>query len=522
MKTLLINAKVRCSRNNYSESVGFDSDTGNIIFTGSGSEAEKIKKDFDEVTDCGGKLVMPAFHDGHCHFIEGAYISSLLDLRDASYRNDFRDGIREYRAAADEGCIQGGFFAESNFKEEINLSREFLDSICDDIPVVISRFDTHAAFANSKALELSGILSRENDFTEEEIIRRNGIITGEIKERAREFILSTLPKPTVQSRLKAALNIMKRFNSYGITSISDITIVPDLEIYSLMLEKNSLLMNVDARLHFPEFYNIEKHKSKFEEYTELINFRSFKAFYDGTLSSGTAYMHSDYKDIPGRGIRTEYVNSGEFEKTAFEIDRAGYQISVHAIGDKAVTDLLDLNERLDSVNGKRDRRFRIEHAQHIREEDFDKFRDLNVIASVQPAHLFSDALTSSRMLQDPALEHNYDRLFKNGSRVCFGTDFPIVSENPFETIYFAVTRKADGFDNGFYPEKSILPDDCIDAYTINNAYASFSEDQKGTIQNGKRADLIILDQNIFEISADEIKDCSVNRTFFMGKEIYSA
>ena len=168
-----------------------------------------------------------------------------------------------------------------------------------------------------------------------------------------------------------------------------------------------------------------------------------------------------------------------------------------------------------------DRRFRIEHAQHIIEKDFERFKVLNVIASVQPSHLFSDAKTATQILDDPSLEHNYDKLFKNGTTVCFGTDFPIVSENPFETIYYAMTRKATGFDNGFYEEKIISLDDCIEAYTLKNAYAAYMENTHGKIEIGMNADIIILQDDLYEMYEDEIKNAKVETTYFNGRKIYS-
>ena len=232
-------------------------------------------------------------------------------------------------------------------------------------------------------------------------------------------------------------------------------------------------------------------------------------------------MHSNYKNADHNGIKTEFVNSGEFEKMAFEIDKAGLQISVHAIGDKAVTELLDLNENLIRKNGIRDRRFRIEHAQHIIESDFRRFKDLDVIASVQPSHLFSDAKTASEILEDYSSEHNYKKLFDFGAKVCFGTDFPIVGESPFETIYYAMTRKGQGYKNGFITENSISLNDCLEAYTINNAYATYEETERGSLEAGKAADMIVMENDLFEMTGDEIKNAKVCETYFEGKKVYS-
>ncbi|MCB0727048.1 MAG: amidohydrolase [Ignavibacteriae bacterium] len=523
MKTLLINGKIRISKDNFNYAVGFDSDTGKITFTGNKDEAEKVKTDFDEVRDLGMKLVLPAFIEGHCHYIQGSFKNSQLNLRDAGTKDDFINGIREFKKKNGDKWIYGGFFSETNFTEDIKLDRYFLDEILPDTPMIISRFDTHSGIANSKALELSGLLNSGNqsDYTKEEIIRdENGEPTGEVKERAGDFILDSIPNATLSERTDVAIEQMKKFHALGITAISDITLFEDLEIYKEMIKRNKLQLRVDARLPFHELDNIKKYQNEFSELSHLIQFQSLKAFYDGSLSSRTALMHDNYKNTDHNGIKTEFVNSGEFEEFAYRIEEAGIQMSVHAIGDKAVTELLDLNIELNKKYGHRDRRFRIEHAQHIQEKDFRRFKDLNVIASVQPTHLFSDAMTAKEILSDPSLEHNYKKLFDIGAEICFGTDFPIVGESPFETIYYAMTRKAPGFENGFYPENNISLDDCIDAYTINNAYATFNDNETGSLSLGKAADIVVLEEDLFDMTGEELRDTKVYQTYFGGEKVF--
>ncbi|MGB4850917.1 MAG: amidohydrolase [Ignavibacteria bacterium] len=520
MKTLFVNGKVFLGINKFADAVGFDDETGKIIFTGISEQSDLIKNEYSEVIDVKNKLVLPSFTDGHCHFIEGSFLNSRLNLRNAATKNDFKEGIKKYRSINNNQWIFGGYFSESNFLEKIKPDKFFLDEICDDIPLIISRFDTHSAFANSKALEMSGIVNSRSEFTSFELIQDENGFTGELKERAMNFVLDKIPAASLSERTAVVLKELSNLHSLGITAISDITLSDDLEIYKELIKKNKLLLKVDSRLPFSEFHNMEKVKEEFSEFTDLIKFNSLKAFYDGSLSSRTAYMHSNYKNSNHNGIRTEFVNSGEFEKAAFEIDKAGYQMSVHAIGDKAVTELLDLNEELIRINGVRDRRFRIEHAQHIAENDFERFKKLNVIASVQPSHLFSDAKTSSEILNDFTSEHNYKKLFDIGARVCFGTDFPIVGVSPFETIYYAVTRKATAFPEGFMTENCISAEESITAYTEANAYASFDENERGNIQPGKSADLIVMEDDILNINTDEIINAKVFMTYFNGKRIF--
>lgn len=521
MKTLFTNAKVWTGKNTFADSIGFDSETGKITFAGTKAQITDLKKDYNEIIDLKGKLVLPAFTDGHIHFIEGSFENSQLDLRNARTKSDFESIISNYRKSNGAKWISGGFFSEANFLEEIRMHKNFIDDICSNLPIVISRFDAHSAFANSKALEMSGILESAENFTTDEIIKDSeGNFTGELKERAREFVLDKIPPASVNERTGVVIDQIRNLHSLGITAISDITLTDDLEIYKNLIRQNKLSLRVDARLPFYEFYNIKKYREEFSEISDKIKFQSLKAFYDGSLSSKTALMHSNYKNTNHNGIKTEFVNSGEFEKTAFEIDKAGIQMSVHAIGDKAVTELLDLNEELIRKNGKRDRRFRIEHAQHIRENDFIRFKDLEVIASVQPAHLFSDAKTAYEILDDFRSEHNYKKLIDIGAVICLGTDFPIVGVSPFENIFYAMTRKALGFENGFLTGNNFSLIDCLESYTINNAYASYDEKERGSLEQGKYADIIVMENDLFEMTGDEIRDAKVNETYFAGVKVF--
>ncbi len=521
MKILFTNAKVWLGKNLFTDALGFDSGTGKIIFTGNSREVRYSQREYHEVIDLKKKLVLPAFTDGHCHFIKGALVNSQLNLRNAQTKNDFITGLKNYKKQNGDKWIYGGYFSESNFMENIQLNKIFLDEVIPDIPVIISKFDMHSAFANTKTIELSGILAKSGDFTSEEIVRdERDAITGELKERAIYFVMDKIPAASLKEKTDAANKQIQKLHSLGITAISDITLFEDLEIYKKLINEKKLLMRVDSRLPFQEFCKLQIYRREFSEISDLIKFNSLKAFYDGSLSSRTALMHSNYKSGEHNGITTEFVNSGEFEKLAFEIDKAGYQMSVHAIGDKAVTELLDLNEELIKKHGNKDRRFRIEHAQHICEDDFERFKNLKIIASVQPTHLFSDAKTAMEILTDYRLEHNYKKLFDIGAKVCFGTDFPVVGESPFETLYYAMTRKAKGFENGFVPENNISLVDCLDAYTINNAYATYDENERGSLEVGKAADIVVMENDLFKMTGEEIKNAKVFQTYFGGVKIF--
>jgi predicted amidohydrolase YtcJ len=521
MKTLLTDCKAWISENNFAGCIGFDDTSGKIVFAG--KEKATDKKDYDEIIDVGGKLVLPAFTEGHCHLVKGSLVNfSEINLSKASTRKDFEEQINRFKNNLKSGdWIVGGNFSETNFKENFKIDRYFLDSICPDIPVVLSRLDLHSGFLNSKAIELSGIKNKISEFGYEEIVcAENGELTGEVKERARFFALDSPPKKTPAQLAEFVKKEIARMNSLGITSVTDITWDDELDIYEYLLQKGELNLKINSMQRFQEFPNIEKNRKRFLPFSNFIKLNAFKEFYDGSLSSEAAYFEENYKDKKHNGIKTNFVSSGEFAKLAFEIDKAGFQLAVHAIGDKAVSELLDFNEELIKKNGKRERRFRIEHAQHIKESDLIRFKNLNIVTSVQPSHLYVDAKVATQTLVNPNTTHIYKNLIDMGLVVNFGTDFPVAEENPFDTIYYAMSREANGFPDGFNKELSIDLINCLKAYTINNAYASFEENEKGSLHTGKYADLIVVDRDIFNIPAKEIKETKVLQTYLNGKRIY--
>jgi predicted amidohydrolase YtcJ len=514
MKTLFKNCKVWLDKNSFTDEFGIDDSTGKIIYI----KDKAQKPDFDNEIDLKKKLLLPSFMDGHCHLLKASIVNSELNLRNAKTKKDFEKIFAEYNPSAN--WITGGYFSDANITDGFSPEINFLDAVAPDVPVLISRFDMHSGFVNSKAIELSGLKSKLNEFKPDEIVRdENGNLTGEIKEQALWYLLSFVPQKTVNEIAGNVKTEIQKLHSLGITSVADITLPFDLDVFEVLLQKNEFNLRIDSRLPFKEFQNLENFKKRFDKYKDWIKFQSFKAFYDGSLSSETAYFHKNYINRNHNGLCMEIITSGDFEKIGFEIDKANCQMSVHAIGDKAVTELLDFNEQLISKNGNKDRRFRIEHAQHIQENDLKRFKELNVLASVQPAHLFSDAKTASQKVQDLKTTHRYKQLIDKNACVCFGTDFPIVEENPFETIYFAMTRKAKGFDEGFLPEYNIPLNDCIKCYTQENAYAIYNENIFGSLEIEKSADFIIL-SDLFQMNENEIRNAKVEQTYLKGKQVF--
>jgi predicted amidohydrolase YtcJ len=268
----------------------------------------------------------------------------------------------------------------------------FVNEIYSERPLFIANYDYHSALCNSLALERSGLNNRLSEFLDSEIVRdSNGNPVGIIKENALDFLFENLPKPGIQEKAKAAHDFIKLLHSYGITSVSDITLIEDLDVYNALFEDNKLKIRVNSYIPFEEFPQLEKHINHTKNIDpDFYSINGFKAYYDGSLGSETALFSKNYKGKNHNGYKTDTVTSGTLTKLAYEIDNQNQQMIIHAIGDLAVTEVLDLYESISHVNGLHERRHRIEHAQHIQEEDFVRFKQLGVIASAQPMHLKYD------------------------------------------------------------------------------------------------------------------------------------
>ncbi|MCE1164306.1 MAG: amidohydrolase [Bacteroidetes bacterium] len=521
MKILLQNAKIWLGKKYFASSVGIDDETGKIIFAGSGDDA--VNK-YDAKYNLKGKFIMPAFSDGHVHLFKGALVSSEVDLRYAGAVSEFRDKILGYKSGLKTGgWIVGGYYSETNFRENFAVDKSLLDGICADTPVLLFRTDLHSVVCNSAALNIIRIENKRGDFHSDELITDSkGNITGELKERAMYYAMKFIPEKSPEEKKKILEDEINRLHRQGITSVTDISWREDLDVYKTMYSKNKLELRINSVIPFNELDKIYSYKEEFRLYAGLIRFGGFKAFYDGSLSSKAALFYDNYKGSDYRGLRTEMVVNNEFRELGERIDRAGFQIVVHAIGDRAVSEVLDFAEYLYDVNGSKNRRFRIEHAQHIAESDIERFAKSGIIASVQPAHIFFDAKVADEFLVHPETTHVFRKLSDRGVRLCFGTDFPVVPVNPFHNIYYAMTRKANGFPDGFMTEYALDLTTCLEAYTLNNAYASYTERTAGSVAEGKNADLIMLDRNPFESAPEEIKNTVVETTFLNGKIVYGS
>jgi hypothetical protein len=519
-----MNGKVWVDGASFKEAFGI---RGKLIdFVGTNSEAKELKNNYDEIIDINNHLVLPGLIDGHVHLVYGSLIRKRIDCKDVQTLDGLKNKIVEFLGShPDSPVLMGGNLNIDrlgiNFKtSQINT----LDEIVSDRPLFISNYDYHSAICNTAAIEISGLTKHTDLINGDEVIKNPfGRPSGLVKENAFNFVFNNLPKPTLYEKTCAVEDMIQVLHSYGITSVSDITLPDDLEVYKLLFTQGKLKLHINSYISILDFNNYREFCLFTKEIDkEYFSIKGFKGFYDGALGSETALFKENYSDKKYNGYRTEAAESGLLLKLAKIIDKDNKQIIIHSIGDKAVSETLTICSMLQKENGIKDRRFRIEHAQHIDESDFDRFKSTEVIVSVQPLHMKYDMKLAKAKLPSHVFKstHNYKNLIDRGVIVSFGTDFPIAEINPYENIRIAVTRTIDG--ETFTPENSIDLDYCIKAYTTNNAFATFNENLYGSISPGKLSDFVIMKDDLFNIKPEEISSARVWRTYFEGELVYSS
>ncbi len=498
-----------------------------IKYVGSTEEVKKLIDASTEVIDLNGKLMLPGFIDDHVHFTSGGFYLQGIDLRVAKSTIEFKEILKKYAEKNKGKWITGGNWDHEAWEVKDLPTKEMIDEVTKNTPVFVDRFDGHMALANSYALKLAKI-TKDTQSPEGGLIVKDpktGEPTGILKDNAMGLIYSIIPSSTKEATYKAALIAFNHIKELGVTSVQDITCSQDLDAYKKLEKEGKLTCRIYTRMPISEYKKLVKDKIKVGYGSDKIKLGSLKAFADGSLGSSTAWFFEPYnQDTTTSGLAMDIVTNGSLREWSIDADKNGLQLCVHAIGDKANNYMLNLYKEIVDKNPKWDRRFRIEHAQHVRFEDIPRFAELGVIASVQPYHAIDDGVWAEKRIGPKRIKYTYPfRTFlDNKVRLCFGSDWTVAPINPLLGIYAAVTRRTldDKNPNGWIPEQKITVAEAIKAYTINNAYAAFEENIKGTIEAGKLADLVVLNEDILMIDPVKIKDVKVDMTVFDGKVIY--
>ncbi len=499
-----------------------------IVAVGTADEINAWRGAGTKVLDAEGKLVLPGFNDSHVHLVSGGMQLTNVALKDASSRDEFVRRIAERARTSPGGeWILGGDWDDQQLVPVQLPEKEWIDPVTPDHPVFVYRYDGHMALANSLALRLAGVTNQTPDPPGGTIVRDGeGNPTGVLKDAAMSYVYKVIPPLTHQQRLDIISRALKHAASLGVTSMQDMNPeFGDMAAYAEIAEKGELTARIYAAPSETQWESLARPGMRRNFGSAYYRTGALKGFTDGSLGSTTAYFFEPYDDAPGeKGLLSDEMHPPEqIRERLIGADKAGLQICMHAIGDHAISLMLDIFQEVIRTNGPQDRRLRIEHAQHVAPKDFKRFADLSVIASVQPYHAIDDGRWAEKRIGSRIKTTYAFRTFlKHGARLALGTDWNVAPLNPMETIYAAVSRATlDGKNpGGWVPDEKITVAEAVSAYTMGSAYAEFQEKQKGSITTGKLADLVILSKDIFSIAPEDIRDARVETTIVGGKIVW--
>lgn len=502
-----------------------------IVAVGSNIEVEAWRGPRTRVLDAGGKLLLPGFNDAHVHFVSGGQQLDNVQLKDAASPQEFARLIGERAKVTPHGeWILGGNWDETKWNPPNMPTKELIDAITPDTPVFVSRYDGHMGLANSVALRLAGITAGTPDPPGGTIVRdAQGKPTGALKDAATAYIEKVIPPLSHELRVKEVKRAMAYAASVGVTSVQHMDAsYEDIAVYAELLQRGELSTRIYAAPLITHVDDQAKLGIRHAFGGPYLRIGAVKAFADGSLGSGTAYFYEPFLNQGNnRGLLSDEMHPISLMRDRYiRADAAGLQICTHAIGDEGISTILDLYADVIKAHGETDRRLRIEHAQHMAAKDFERFAELQVIASVQPYHAIDDGrFAESHIGHDRASRTYAFRTFlDHGVRLAFGTDWEVAPLNPLLTVYAAVTRATlDGKNpNGWFPEQKLSVAEAIEAYTLGSAYAEFQEGEKGSITPGKLADMVLLSGDIFSIAPEKIRDVRVLQTFLGGRLVFDA
>ena len=499
-----------------------------IVEVGGADEIEHWRGANTTVINADGRRLVPGFNDAHVHLVDGGRQLDNVDLKDAGSQAELARRIGERAKAKPGEWILGGDWDDQRWTPAELPTRQLIDDATNGTPVFVVRYDGHMGLANSAALGRAGITEHTPDPPGGALVRdARGVPTGVFKDAAMDYITRVVPKMTPEQRLRAVKRALGHAASLGVTSVQDMNpTYEDVSVYADLANRGELTVRIYAAPMETGWYDQAKlgiHRSFGSPWLRL---GAVKGYADGSLGSTTAYFFEPYSDAPGtRGLLSDEMQDVEQMRTRLmAADHARLQLCLHAIGDAGISQILDLFGDIVRGNGERDRRFRIEHAQHIAPKDFDRFASLKVIASVQPYHAIDDGRFTERRIGPERIKTTYAfrTLLDRGVRLALGTDWSVAPLNPMLTLYAATTRATlDGKNpDGWVPKEKITIREAVAAYTSGSAFAEFQEGEKGTIARGKLADLVILSDDVFSIPPASIKDVKVLTTVVGGKVVH--
>ena len=497
-----------------------------IIAVGSADEISAYVGDKTQVLSAQGSMLTPGFIDTHVHFIDGGAALASVQLRDASSPEEFTSRIAAFADTVEPGeWILGGTWDHQNWGGELPR-RDWIDDVTPDNPVWVYRLDGHMALANSLALKAGGVDADTPDSAGGEILRYDdGRPAGILKDNAMSPVTAAVPRASDALLDRQVMAAMKYVAGNGVTTVHDMADWNSLAAYRRMQASGELITRIYSVVPLSDWERLRDELVANGSGDDWLRIGALKGFMDGSLGSHTAAFLEPFTDAPEeRGFLINELD--DMRSWISGADDAGLQVNVHAIGDSAIRDLLDIYLDVAEASGARDRRFRIEHAQHIHPDDIERFAIQNVIASMQPYHAIDDGRWAEKVIgaERSKTTYAFRSLIDAGVHLSFGSDWYVAPATPIEGIYAAVTRRTiDGANpGGWVPEQKITVEEALRAYTAEAAYASFEEDIKGMIKVGMIADLVLLDRDLTTIPPASIPETQVLATIVGGKVVYSS
>ena len=481
-----------------------------------------------KVIDNGRALVTPGLMDGHAHFSSGGFQLASVDLRDAATPTEFIQRLKTYAKTLKPGeWITGGDWDHERWAGAPLPRRDWIDSVTPNNPVFVNRLDGHMGLANSLALKAARVSAATPDEAGGTIVRdADRTPTGVLKDGAQDAVYAAMPDATPEQMDSAMMRATNWAASKGVTAVSAVS-APWAEVASARRLRKAGLLKTRFSFYpaLGGWHRVADSMKANGPGDDWIRVAGVKGFVDGSLGSGTALFFEPYADDPSTfGLLVTPEDS--LRTWIGAADSAGLQVVVHAIGERANALILDIYDSVFTAHGQRDRRFRVEHAQHLRPQDVPRFGKLGVIASMQPYHAADDGRWAEKRLGPERVKHSYvfRSLLDSGARLAFGSDWSVAPLDPMLGIAAAVTRQTlDGKNpGGWIPEEKISVDEALHGYSTGDAYAMFAEHSLGELKPGYKADILLLDRDLTTIRPDELWKAKVRTTVVGGKVVYQA
>lgn len=511
---IVVNANIYTVDNQFSKAEAFAIKDGNFVEVGTTSDIQS-KYTSEDIKDLKGKTIVPGLIDAHCHFLGLGFNQQAVNLVGTKSFEEVMKRVLDFQNERHQNYILGRGWDQNDWEDKMFPNKNLLDKLFPNTPIALTRIDGHAMLCNQAALDL-GQVTANTKIEGGEVVVKNGKLTGVLIDNAESLVMKHWPKPTRNDKVNALLEAQKLCFDLGLTTIDDAGLnQEDIEIIDSLHISGDLKMRVYAMVSYSED-NVDYYLNKGIIKTDRLHVRSFKFYADGALGSRGAMLREPYSDKPNHlGLLVTDLET--FNKNAERIANSDYQMNTHAIGDSANHAVLQTYNKV--LSGKTDRRWRVEHAQVVSQEDFKLYK--NVMPSIQPTHATSDMYWAKDRLGSERIKgaYAYKQLLNAYGKVALGTDFPVEHVSPFLTFYASVARQdlEQYPEDGFQKENGLTREETLKGMTIWAAYSNFEEHEKGSVEAGKFADFIVLDRDIMKIDQNDIPNIKVEQTYVNGE-----